>query len=232
MKKIAAFPAAVAGLCWPAPAFAQPDHDHGGRAARRCRPLRHSTRRRPSARRPPMRRRADAPGARRCAPSRCAAPIGIGACTITPAPAAHRDHDRDNGNRSGHRAARRRSDRPDPHHNKAACHHQRPGRPGDRPGPRPQLRNRPQLSPQFHAPSAASTPRPIAGPPAGMRIAGPLAKSCRALSGPRITGSTITTIMTCRRRRHGAVWVRDGDDALLIDRYSGEVIEVEYGIFY
>jgi Ni/Co efflux regulator RcnB len=30
----------------------------------------------------------------------------------------------------------------------------------------------------------------------------------------------------------GAVWVRDGSDALLIDRYSGEIIEVEYGIFY
>jgi len=30
----------------------------------------------------------------------------------------------------------------------------------------------------------------------------------------------------------GAVWVRYGDDALLIDRYSGEVIDVVYGIFY
>ena len=30
----------------------------------------------------------------------------------------------------------------------------------------------------------------------------------------------------------GTVWVRYGDDALLIDRYTGEVIEVEYGIFY
>jgi len=30
----------------------------------------------------------------------------------------------------------------------------------------------------------------------------------------------------------GAVWVRYGTDALLIDRYSGEIIEVEYGIFY
>jgi Ni/Co efflux regulator RcnB len=30
----------------------------------------------------------------------------------------------------------------------------------------------------------------------------------------------------------GTVWVRYGDDALLIDEYSGEVIEVEYGIFY
>jgi Ni/Co efflux regulator RcnB len=30
----------------------------------------------------------------------------------------------------------------------------------------------------------------------------------------------------------GTVWVRYGDDALLIDRYSGEVIQVEYGIFY
>jgi len=30
----------------------------------------------------------------------------------------------------------------------------------------------------------------------------------------------------------GTVWVRYGDDALLIDEYTGEVIEVEYGIFY
>ncbi len=30
----------------------------------------------------------------------------------------------------------------------------------------------------------------------------------------------------------GTVWVRDGDDALLIDEYSGEVIQVVYGIFY
>jgi len=28
------------------------------------------------------------------------------------------------------------------------------------------------------------------------------------------------------------VWVRDGDDAVLVDRYTGEVIEVEYGVFY
>jgi len=30
----------------------------------------------------------------------------------------------------------------------------------------------------------------------------------------------------------GTVWVRDGDDALLIDRYSGEIIQVDYGVFY
>ena len=30
----------------------------------------------------------------------------------------------------------------------------------------------------------------------------------------------------------GTVWVRVGDDALLIDEYSGEVIEVVYGVFY
>jgi Ni/Co efflux regulator RcnB len=30
----------------------------------------------------------------------------------------------------------------------------------------------------------------------------------------------------------GTVWVRYGDDALLIDRYSGEIIEVEYNVFY
>jgi len=30
----------------------------------------------------------------------------------------------------------------------------------------------------------------------------------------------------------GTIWVRVGDDALLIDEYSGEVIEVVYGIFY
>ena len=30
----------------------------------------------------------------------------------------------------------------------------------------------------------------------------------------------------------GTVWVRYGNDALLIDRYSGEVIQVVYGIFY
>jgi len=30
----------------------------------------------------------------------------------------------------------------------------------------------------------------------------------------------------------GTVWVRYGDDAVLIDRYSGEVIQVEYSIFY
>ena len=30
----------------------------------------------------------------------------------------------------------------------------------------------------------------------------------------------------------GAVWVRDGSDAILIDRYSGEIIQVDYGVFY
>ena len=30
----------------------------------------------------------------------------------------------------------------------------------------------------------------------------------------------------------GCVWVRDGDDALLIDRYSGEIVQVVYGLFY
>lgn len=30
----------------------------------------------------------------------------------------------------------------------------------------------------------------------------------------------------------GTVWVRDGEDALLIDRFSGEIIEVAYNIFY
>jgi Ni/Co efflux regulator RcnB len=31
---------------------------------------------------------------------------------------------------------------------------------------------------------------------------------------------------------YGAVWVRVGDDALLIDQYTGEIIEVDYGVFY
>jgi Ni/Co efflux regulator RcnB len=30
----------------------------------------------------------------------------------------------------------------------------------------------------------------------------------------------------------GYVWVRYGPDALLIDRYTGEVIQVDYGVFY
>jgi Ni/Co efflux regulator RcnB len=30
----------------------------------------------------------------------------------------------------------------------------------------------------------------------------------------------------------GCVWVRYGDDALLIDRYTGEIVEVIYGLFY
>jgi Ni/Co efflux regulator RcnB len=30
----------------------------------------------------------------------------------------------------------------------------------------------------------------------------------------------------------GTVWVRYGDDALLIDQYTGEVIQVAYGIFW
>ena len=30
----------------------------------------------------------------------------------------------------------------------------------------------------------------------------------------------------------GTVWVRYGDDALLIDRYTGEVIQVAYDVFY
>jgi Ni/Co efflux regulator RcnB len=30
----------------------------------------------------------------------------------------------------------------------------------------------------------------------------------------------------------GCMWVRYGDDALLIDRYSGEIIQVVYGLFY
>jgi Ni/Co efflux regulator RcnB len=28
------------------------------------------------------------------------------------------------------------------------------------------------------------------------------------------------------------IWVRVGDDALLIDRYSGEIVQVRYGVFY
>ena len=31
---------------------------------------------------------------------------------------------------------------------------------------------------------------------------------------------------------NGYVWVRDGDDAVLVDRYTGEVVEVEYDVFY
>ncbi|MDB5735530.1 MAG: hypothetical protein JWP16_1920 [Alphaproteobacteria bacterium] len=31
---------------------------------------------------------------------------------------------------------------------------------------------------------------------------------------------------------YGAVWVRNGSDALLVDRDSGEIITVEYGVFY
>jgi Ni/Co efflux regulator RcnB len=30
----------------------------------------------------------------------------------------------------------------------------------------------------------------------------------------------------------GFVWVRYGPDALLIDRYSGEIIQADYGVFY
>ena len=30
----------------------------------------------------------------------------------------------------------------------------------------------------------------------------------------------------------GTVWVRDGYDALLIDRYSGEIIQVDYNVFF
>jgi Ni/Co efflux regulator RcnB len=31
---------------------------------------------------------------------------------------------------------------------------------------------------------------------------------------------------------YGAIWVRVGDDALMIDQGSGEIIEVAYGVFY
>ena len=30
----------------------------------------------------------------------------------------------------------------------------------------------------------------------------------------------------------GLVWVRYGPDALLIDQYTGEIIQVRYGVFY
>jgi Ni/Co efflux regulator RcnB len=30
----------------------------------------------------------------------------------------------------------------------------------------------------------------------------------------------------------GTVWVRNGDDAILIDRYTGEIVMVEYDVFY
>ena len=30
----------------------------------------------------------------------------------------------------------------------------------------------------------------------------------------------------------GLVWIRVGNDALLIDEYTGEVIQVDYGFFY
>jgi Ni/Co efflux regulator RcnB len=31
---------------------------------------------------------------------------------------------------------------------------------------------------------------------------------------------------------YGTVWVRDGDDAILIVQGSGEIIQVDYGVFY
>ncbi|MGI9168828.1 MAG: RcnB family protein [Caulobacteraceae bacterium] len=31
---------------------------------------------------------------------------------------------------------------------------------------------------------------------------------------------------------YGYVWVRDGTDAVLVDRSTGEVIQVQYGLFY
>jgi len=31
---------------------------------------------------------------------------------------------------------------------------------------------------------------------------------------------------------YGYVWVRDGADAVLIDRVTGEIVEVIYGVFY
>jgi len=30
----------------------------------------------------------------------------------------------------------------------------------------------------------------------------------------------------------GTIWIRDGNDALLIDRADGEIIQVDYGVFY
>ncbi|HEY7852430.1 MAG TPA: RcnB family protein, partial [Caulobacteraceae bacterium] len=30
----------------------------------------------------------------------------------------------------------------------------------------------------------------------------------------------------------GLVWVRYGPDALLVDRYTGEIVQVRYGLFY
>jgi Ni/Co efflux regulator RcnB len=30
----------------------------------------------------------------------------------------------------------------------------------------------------------------------------------------------------------GTIWVRDGSDALLIDQGDGEIIQVDYGVFY
>jgi Ni/Co efflux regulator RcnB len=31
---------------------------------------------------------------------------------------------------------------------------------------------------------------------------------------------------------YGLVWVRFGPDALLIDQYNGEIVQVDYGVFY
>ena len=31
---------------------------------------------------------------------------------------------------------------------------------------------------------------------------------------------------------YGLVWVRFGPDALLIDEYSGDIVQVDYGVFY
>ena len=31
---------------------------------------------------------------------------------------------------------------------------------------------------------------------------------------------------------YGYVWVRDGPDALLVNRYNGRVVQVQYGLFY
>jgi Ni/Co efflux regulator RcnB len=31
---------------------------------------------------------------------------------------------------------------------------------------------------------------------------------------------------------YGYEWVRYGDDALLINTYTGQILEVEYGVFY
>ncbi len=65
-----------------------------------------------------------------------------------------------------------------------------------------------------------------------MRIAGSMASACRAAGTGRDYWIGNYVSFGLIGPPDGYQWVRVGDDALLVDVDTGEVLQVEYGVFY